>query len=79
MTTLRNFFFRMLYKKIASQLISTDQRHPSKKCPDNKVICFVCSNFLHINQLVRKYRNALDNILQGRLDNNYYEADRPHN
>jgi hypothetical protein len=32
-----------------------------------------------MNQSVKESQNAPDNILQGRPDNNYYEADRPHN
>lgn len=76
--TLRNSFFRMLFKKIAFQPISIIQRYLFKKCPDNKARHFSLSNFLYINQLVKKYQNASSNILQGRLNNNY-EADRPHN
>ena len=40
---------------------------------------FSLNYFLYINQLVKRYKNAPDNILEGRPDNNYYEADWPHN
>jgi len=48
MTILRNFFFRMLFKKIAFQLISLNQRYPSKKCADNKVAHFSLNLFLYL-------------------------------
>jgi hypothetical protein len=69
----------MLFRKIVFQLIFLNQRYLSKKCADNKVVHFGFNYFLNINQLVKRYQNAPDNILQGRPDNNYYEADRPHN
>ena len=78
MTILRNSLSKMLYNKTVSQLIPINQRHPSKKCPDNKAMHFSLNHFLYINQSVTKYQKAPDNILQGRPDNNYYEADRPH-
>jgi hypothetical protein len=78
MTILRYFFFKMLFEKIAFLLISLNQRYSSRKCPDNKLMHFGLS-FLYKNQLVKRYQNAPDNILQGRPDNNYYEAERPHN
>ncbi len=77
MTTLRNSLFKKLYKKIVFQLISRNQRRPTKKCPDNKLMHFSLNCFLYINQLVKRYKNAPDNILEGRPDNNYYEDDRP--
>jgi hypothetical protein len=46
-------------------------------CPDNKTMHFGLDSFWDINQSVKEYRNAPDNILQGRLDNNN-EANRPH-
>ena len=79
MTTLRNSFFKLLYKETAFQLFSINQRHPTKKCPDNKIMHLSLNCFLYINQSVKRYQNPPNNILQGRLDNNYYEADRPYN
>jgi hypothetical protein len=69
----------MLFEKMAFLRISLEQRYPSKKCADNKVVHFSFNYFLNINQLVKRYQNSPGNILQGRPDNNYYEADRPHN
>jgi hypothetical protein len=65
MTTLRNTLFKILCNKTVSQLISINQRHPSEKCTDNKAMHFSVGNFFLINQLVKKYRNAPDKILQG--------------
>ena len=79
MTTLRKSLFRMLRETAIFQLVFIPQRLTSKKCPDNKAMHFSLNHFLYINQLVERYKNAPDNILQGRPDNNYYEADRPHN
>ena len=79
MTILRYFFFKMLFEKIAFQFISVTQRYLSRKCAGNKIVRFSLNFFLYLNQLIKKYRSAPDNRLQGRLDNNYYEACRPHN
>ena len=79
MTIFRHFFFRMLFKKIAFQFISIIQRYHSKKCLDNRAMHFSYGHFIYINQLVKGYKNTPDNILPGRLDNNYYEGERPHN
>ena len=79
MTILRHFFFRMLFKKIAFQFISVNQRYPLKKCAGNKTLHFSLNDFLYIKQSVKKYQNAPDNRLQGRSDDNNYEAERPHN
>ena len=79
MTTLRNSLFKILRNKTVSQLISINHRQPTKKCPDNKLMHFSLNHFLYINQLVKRYKNAPGSILEGRPDNNYYEADRPHN
>jgi hypothetical protein len=77
--TLRNPRFKSLYKQEVFQLIAINQRHPSKKRIDNKTIHFGLNDFSYINQLVKIYQNAPDNILLWRLDNNNYEAGRPHN
>ena len=79
MTTLRNTLFKILCYKTVSQPISIIHRQPSKKCHDNKVVYFCFDYFLYINHLVKGYQNALDNMLQGRPDNNCYEAGGPHN
>jgi len=80
MTTLRNSLFTELYINTVCQFISRNQRYPTKKCPDNKLMHFSLNHFLYINQLVKRYKNAPDNTLEGRPDNNnYYEAERPRN
>ena len=79
MTIFRNFFFKMLFKKMAIQFISTNQRYLSKKCTGNKLMHFSLNYFLYINQLIKRYKNAPDDISEGRPDNNYYEAERPRN
>ena len=79
MTTLRNTLIKILRNKTVSQLISINHRQSSKKCPDNKAVHFSFDDFPYMNQSVKESQNAPDNILQGRPDNNYYEADRPHN
>lgn len=79
MTTLRNSLFTDLHIKTVLQFISINQRHPAKKCPDNREMHFSPDHFVYINQLVKEYKNTADNILPGRLDNNYYEGERPHN
>ena len=79
MTILRYFFFKMLFEKMAFQFVSVNQRYLSKKCADNKVVRFSLNDFLYIKQSVKKYQNAPDNRLQGRSDDNNYEAERPHN
>jgi len=79
MTTLRNTLIKILRNKTVSQLISINHRQPSKKCPDNKLRHFGLSVFSYMNQSVKESQNAPDNILQGRPDNNNYEAGRPHN
>ena len=79
MTTLRNILFKILCYKTVSQLIFINHRQPSKKCPDNKAVRVSFDDFLYINQLVNESKNAPDNILQGRPDNNCYEAGGPHN
>jgi hypothetical protein len=78
MTTLRNTLFKILCYKTVPQPISINHRQPSKKCRDNKAIHFDLHALLYINQSVKEFQNALDNILQGRPDNNY-EAGRLHN
>jgi len=72
MTILRNILFKILCYKTVSQLISINHLKSSKKCPDNKAVHFSFDDFLCMNQSVNEYQNALDNILQGRLDNNCY-------
>ena len=79
MTILRNPLFKILCNKTVFQLISINHRQPSKKCPDHKVMHFSFDDFPYINQSVKQSKNAPDNILQGRPDNNNYEAGRPHN
>ena len=79
MTTLRNILFKILCYKTVSQPIFINHRQPSKKCPDNKVMHFSCDDFTYIDQSVKESHNAPDNILQGRPDNNFYEAGGPHN
>ena len=79
MTTLRNSLFTELYINTVCQFISRNQRHLIKKCADNKLMHFSLNHFVYINQLVKRYKNAPSNMLEGRPDNNYYEADRPHN
>ena len=79
MTTLRNTLIKILRNKTVSQLISINHRQSSKKCPDNKVRHFCLSVFSYINQSVKESQNAPENILEGRPDNNNYEAGRPHN
>ena len=66
-------------KTTISQLVSIPQRLTSKKCPDNKAMHFGLDSFWDINQSVKEYRNAPNKTLYGRPDNNYYEANRPHN
>ena len=70
MTILRIFFFKMLFEKMAFLHISQEQRYLSKKCADNKTVRFSLNSFLYLNQLVKKYRSAPDNRLQGCPDNN---------
>jgi hypothetical protein len=70
MTTLRNPLFRELYIDTVCQFISINQRHHSKKCPDNSAMNFNYGDFVCINKLVKEYQNTPDNILPGRLDNN---------
>jgi hypothetical protein len=70
MTTLRNTLLKILSYKTVSQLISITHRLPSKKRPDNKVICVIFDDFQYINQSVKESKNAPDNILQGRPDHN---------
>jgi hypothetical protein len=70
MTTLRNTLFKVMCYKTVSQLISKNHRQPSKKWPDHKVMHFSFDDFPYMNQLVKESQNALDNILQGRPDNN---------
>ena len=72
MTTLRNTLFKILFYKTVSQPISINHRQPSKKCHDNKAVRVSFDNFPYINQSVKEYKNAPDNILQGRPDNNCY-------
>ena len=79
MTTLRNILFKILCYKTVSQPIFITHRQPLKKCHDNKAVHFSFGDFLYINQLVKGYKNSLDNMLQGRPDNNCYEAGGPHN
>jgi hypothetical protein len=79
MTTLRNSLFTELYINTECQCISRNQRHPTKKCPNNKHMHFSFNYFLYINQLIKRYKNAPDDISEGRPDNNYYEAERPRN
>jgi len=79
MTTLRNSFFTELYITTVCRFISRNQRYPTKKCPDNRVMHLSPGHFLYVNQLVKEYKNTPDNILPERLDNNYYEGERPHN
>ena len=79
MTTLRNTFFKILCNRTVSQHISINQRQSSKKCPDNKAVHFRFYDFTYINQSVTESQNNPDNILQGRPDNNCYEAGGPHN
>ena len=54
MTTLRNTLFKILFNKTVFQHISLNQRHLSKKCPDNNVMRFGRDDFLYINQSVKK-------------------------
>ena len=79
MTTLRNTFLKILSYKTVSQPISITHRQPLKKCPDNKAMRVSFVDFPYVNQSVKEYQNAPDNILQGRPDNNCYEAGGPHN
>lgn len=79
MTTLRNTLFKILCNKTVSRPISINHRQPSKKWPHNKAVHFGLSVFSYMNRSVKESQNAPDNILQGRPDNNNYEADRPHN
>ena len=67
MTILRNFFFKMLFEKMAFQFISVNQRYLSKKCADNKVVRFSLNDFLPINQLIKKYRSGPKNRLSGSI------------
>jgi len=70
MTILRHFFFRMLFEKMAFQLISTNQRYLSNKCTGNKIVRFSLNYFLYLNQLIKKYRSTPDSRFQGCPDNN---------
>ena len=79
MTILRNILFKILCYKTVSQPIFINHRQPSKKRPDNKAAHFSFDDFLCMNQSVKESQNTPDNILQGRPDNNCYEAGRPHN
>jgi len=72
MTTLWNTLLKILSYKTVSQPISIIHRQPSIKCHDNKAVHFSFDYFLYINQLVKESQNALDNMLQGRPDNNCY-------
>ena len=79
MTILRNILFKILCYKTVSQPIFITHREPPKKRPDNKAVRVSFDKFPYINQSVKRYKNAPDNILEGRPDNNYYEAERPRN
>lgn len=79
MTTLRNCLIKILCNRTVYQLISIHQRQPLKMCPDDKAMHFRFDDFSNINQSVTESQNNPDNILQGRPDNNNYEAGRPHN
>ena len=79
MTIVRNSLFKILCYKTVSQLISINHLQSSKKCPDNRAVHFIFDDFPVINQSVKEYQNAPDNILQGHPDSNNYEAGRPHN
>jgi len=72
MTILRNILFKILCYKTVSQPIFITHREPPKKRPDNKAAHFSFDDFPHINQSVKESQNGLDNILQGRPDNNCY-------
>ena len=65
MTILRNFFFKILFKKIVFQFISTNQRYPSKKSTGDKALCFGLNFFLYLNQLIKKYQRSPDGRFQG--------------
>jgi hypothetical protein len=79
MTTLRNILFGILPRATTFQVISITQWLTSKKCLAKKAMHFSRNRSLEINQSVKDYQNAPDNIFRGRPDNNYYEAYRPHN
>ena len=79
MTTLRNDLLRILRETVIFQLVSITQRHASRKCHDNKAMHLGLDSFWDINQSVKEYRNAPNKTLYGGPDNNYYEANRPHN
>jgi hypothetical protein len=53
----------MLRETAIFQLVFIPQRLTSKKCPDNKAMHFGLDSFWEINQSVKEYRNAPDNIL----------------
>ena len=78
MTTLRNSLFIELYIDTVCQFISRNQRHPTKSAPIINS-CTLALIVVYINQSVKRYKNAPDNILEGRPDNNYCEAERPRN
>ena len=77
-TIVRNSLFKILCYKTVSQLISINHLQSSKKCLNNSAVNFSFDDFSFMNQLVKEYQNAPDNIFQGHPDNNY-EAGRPHN
>ena len=79
MTIVRNSLFKILCYKTVSQLISINHLQSSKKCLNNSAVYFSFDDFPVINQSVKEYQNAPDDILQGHPDNNNYEAGRPHN
>jgi len=62
-----------------SSLFTITQRLTSKECPDNKAMHFSLNSFWHVNQSVKEHHNAPATYYNGRPDNNYYEANTPHN
>jgi hypothetical protein len=69
MTTLRNILFGILPRATTFQVISITQWLTSKKCLAKKAMHFSRNSSLEINQSVKDYQNAPDNIFRGRPDN----------
>jgi hypothetical protein len=70
MTTLRNVLFGILPRATTFQVISITQWLTSKNCLAKKAMHFSRNRSLEINQSVKDYQNAPDNIFRGRPAHN---------
>lgn len=74
MTTLRNVLFGILPRATTFQVISITQWLTSKNCLAKKAMHFSRNRSLEINQSVKDYQNAPDNIFRERPERGFHES-----